>query len=34
MGLTGKIDNGIINVFNERNAESNEFTFVAVIEMK
>lgn len=34
MGLTGKIDNDVINVFNtdERNAESNEFTFVAVIE--
>lgn len=34
MGLTGKIDNDIINAFktNDGSTESNEFTFVAVIE--
>lgn len=34
MGLTGNIDNNIINVFNtnERSTERNEFTIVAVIE--
>lgn len=34
MGLTGNIDNDIINFFNtnERSTESNAFTFVAVIE--
>lgn len=34
MGLTGNIDNNIINVFNtnKRSTESNEYTIVATIE--